>query len=74
MSRQILKLSVDGSDLDFIKYIVNNLRVDVNGEVLSIYYWYKYIHTKTIGIDDGFVGHPFSAPRPPSIGTIFVVF
>ena len=43
LSRQILKLAVDRGDLDFIKHLVNNLSVDVNGELMVIYNLY-YIH------------------------------
>ena len=45
LSRQILKLSVDRSDLDFIKYIINNLRVGVNGELNDIHYLFMLTHT-----------------------------
>ena len=33
LSRQILELSIHSGDLDFIKYLVNKLSVDVDGEL-----------------------------------------
>ena len=36
LSRHILELSIHRGDLDFIKYLVNKLSVDVNGELSNI--------------------------------------
>ena len=38
LSRQILELSIRRGDLDFIKYLVNKLSVDVNGELNDIHF------------------------------------
>ena len=37
LSRQILELSIQRGDLDFFKYLVNKLNVDVNGELNDIH-------------------------------------
>ena len=42
LSRLILELFIDRGDLDFIKYIVNKLSVDVEGEL----YYVKYLELK----------------------------
>ena len=48
---QILKLSIHRGDLDFIRYLVNNLSVDVNGELNDIHYFYSCMHThKTVSL------------------------
>ena len=47
LSGQILVLSIYSGDLDFIKYLVNKLSVDVNGELNDIHYLYSNMHTHT---------------------------
>ena len=42
LSRQIQNLAVNRGDLDFLKYLVNNLRIDINGEHCDCY---LYGHT-----------------------------
>ena len=42
LSRQILKLSVDSNHLDFVKYLVSNLRANVNGEIRDTHYLYRH--------------------------------
>ena len=45
LSRQTLKLAVDRSDLDFVKHLVNNLRMGVIGKLNDIHYLYRHAHT-----------------------------
>ena len=45
LSGQILELSIHRGDLDFIKYLVNKLSVDVNGELNDIHYLCSCMHT-----------------------------
>ena len=33
LSQQILEYTIHSSDLDFIKYLVNNLKVDIDGKL-----------------------------------------
>ena len=47
LSRMILKRSIHSGDLDFVKYLVNKLSVDVNGELNDIHYLYSNMHTHT---------------------------
>ena len=43
---------MDSEDLDFIKYLVRDLRVDVNGELNDIHYMYWHIPKHLVQIVD----------------------
>ena len=60
---------MDSADLDFIKYLVRDLGVNVNGELNNIHYSScigTYIHKQTLSTNGGYVGHSVSPPTPPS--------
>ena len=47
LSRQIQELSIHRGDLDFIKYLVNKLSVDIYGELNDFHYLYIVTHMHT---------------------------